>query len=46
MIITESEYLDIATKISNAKRDDYLLELQGIIEWKLHLLKHEDKQYG
>ena len=41
MNITESEYIDIATKISNAKNDNWLLELQGLLEYKLHKLSEE-----
>lgn len=39
MSITENQYIDIANKISNAKNDNWLLELQGLIEYKLHKLK-------
>lgn len=42
MNITESEYIDIATKISNAKNDNWLLELQGLLEYKLHKLSEEE----
>jgi len=42
MPITESEYKYIATKISNAKNDNWLLELQGLLEYKLHKLKEEE----
>ena len=38
MAIKESEYIDIATKISNAKNNDWLLELQGLLEYKLYQL--------
>ena len=41
MTITESQYIDIATKISNAKNDNWLLELQGLLEYKLHKLSEE-----
>ena len=41
MAITESQYIDIATKISNAKNDNWLLELQGLLEYKLHKLSEE-----
>ena len=42
MAIKESEYIDIATKISNAKNDNWLLELQGLLEYKLHKLSEEE----
>ena len=42
MNITESEYIDISTKISNAKNDNWLLELQGLLEYKLHKLSEEE----
>ena len=42
MNITESEYIDIATKISNAKNDNWLLELQGLLEYKLYQLNEEE----
>ena len=42
MNITESEYIDIATKISNAKNDNWLLELQRLLEYKLHKLSEEE----
>mgnify|MGYP003116384886 CR=1 FL=1 len=41
MAITESQYIDIATKISNAKNDNWLVELQGLLEYKLHKLSEE-----
>ncbi len=41
MPITESQYIDIATKISNAKNDNWLVELQGLLEYKLHKLREE-----
>jgi hypothetical protein len=40
--ITESQYIDIATKISNAKNDNWLVELQGLLEYKLHKLTEEE----
>ena len=42
MALTESQYIDIATKISNAKNDNWLIELQGLLEYKLHKLKEEE----
>ena len=42
MPITESQYIDIATKILKAKNDNWLLELQGLLEYKLHKLTIED----
>ena len=42
MAITESQYIDIATKISNAKNDNWLVELQGLLEYKLHKLTEEE----
>jgi|TARA_R100001163_G_scaffold47440_1_gene35653 hypothetical protein len=42
MTITESQYIDIATKISNAKNDNWLVELQGLLEYKLHKLSEEE----
>ena len=42
MPITESQYIDIATKISNAKNDNWLVELQGLLEYKLHKLREEE----
>ena len=42
MAITESQYIDIATKISNAKNNNWLLELQGLLEYKLHKLSEEE----
>lgn len=42
MAIKESEYIDIATKISNAKNNDWLLELQGLLEYKLYQLNEEE----
>ena len=42
MAIKESEYIDIAMKISNAKNDNWLLELQGLLEYKLHKLSEEE----
>ena len=41
MPITESQYIDIATKITNAKNDNWLVELQGLLEYKLHKLREE-----
>tara|TARA_R100001463_G_scaffold1979_1_gene8435 strand:- start:92 stop:217 length:126 start_codon:yes stop_codon:yes gene_type:complete len=41
MALTKSQYIDIATKILNAKNDNCLLELQGLLEYKLHKLKEE-----
>ena len=43
MTIKKSEYIDIANKISNAKNDNWLLELQGLIEYQLHKIK-DDKE--
>tara|TARA_B100000927_G_scaffold19530_1_gene14917 strand:+ start:3373 stop:3504 length:132 start_codon:yes stop_codon:yes gene_type:complete len=43
MSLTESQYIDIATKISNAKNDNWLIELQGLLEYKLHKLKEEEE---
>ena len=42
MPITESQYIDIATKILKAKNDNWLLELQGLLEYKLHKLREEE----
>lgn len=42
MPITEIQYIDIATKISNAKNDNWLVELQGLLEYKLHKLTEEE----
>ncbi len=42
MTIKKSEYIDIATKISNAKKDNWLLELQGLLEYKLYQLNEEE----
>jgi hypothetical protein len=42
MTITESQYIDIATKISNAENDNWLVELQGLLEYKLHKLSEEE----
>jgi len=42
MTIKKSEYIDIATKISNAKNNDWLLELQGLLEYKLYQLNEEE----
>ena len=42
MAIKESEYIDIVTKISNAKNNDWLLELQGLLEYKLYQLNEEE----
>ena len=42
MTITESQYIDIATKISNAKNDNWLVELQGLLEYKLDKLTEEE----
>ena len=42
MTIKESEYIDIATKISNAKNNNWLLELQGLLEYKLYQLNEEE----
>ena len=42
MNITESQYIDIATKISNAKNNNWLLELQGLLEYKLYQLNEEE----
>ena len=42
MAIKESEYIDIATKISKAKNDNLLLELQGLLEYKLYQLNEEE----
>ena len=42
MDIKESEYIDIAMKISNAKNDNWLLELQGLLEYKLYQLNEEE----
>ena len=42
MTITERQYIDIATKISNAKNDNWLVELQGLLEYKLHKLSEEE----
>jgi len=43
MAITESDYIDIATKILNAKNDNWLVELRGLLEYKLHKLREEGK---
>ena len=42
MTIKESEYIDIATKIANAKNNNWLLELQGLLEYKLYQLNEEE----
>ena len=42
MALTKSQYIDIATKISNAKNDNWLIESQGLLEYKLHKLKEEE----
>ena len=39
MDITQSQYENIANKIINANSDKWLLELQGIIEYKLYKIK-------
>ena len=41
MSITESEYLSLGRKIIDSENDNYLVELQGLLEWKLHLLQEE-----
>jgi len=35
MCLTNDEYISVATKIMDSETDAYLLELQGIIEYKL-----------
>jgi len=39
MDITQSQYEDIANKITNTNSDKWLLELQDIIEYKLYKIK-------
>ena len=39
MDITTSQYEDIANKIMKTNSDKWLLELQGIIEYKLYKIK-------
>ena len=39
MDIKQSQYEDIANKIMNSNSDKWLLELQGIIEYKLYKIK-------
>ena len=39
MDLTTSQYEDIAYKINQVNSDKWLLELQGIIEYKLYKIK-------
>ena len=39
MDLTTSQYIDIANKINKVNSDKWLLELQGIIEYKLYKIK-------
>lgn len=42
MCLTNDEYLNVATKIMGSETNAYLLELQGIIEYKLLRLGEEE----
>ena len=42
MCLTNDEYINVATKIMDSETDAYLLELQGIIEYKLLRLGKEE----
>ena len=39
MNLTTSQYIDIANKVNQVNSDKWLLELQGIIEYKLYKIK-------
>ena len=42
MCLTKDEYIKVATKIMDSETNAYLLELQGIINYRLHQLSKED----
>ena len=39
MDLTTSQYIDIANKVNQVNSDKWLLELKGIIEYKLYKIK-------
>jgi hypothetical protein len=42
MCLTKNEYIKVATKIMDSETNAYLLELQGIIDYRLHQLNEEE----
>ena len=42
MCLTENEYITVARKIMDSETNAYLLELQGIIDYRLHQLSKEE----
>tara|TARA_R110002050_G_scaffold171483_2_gene303531 strand:- start:2803 stop:2931 length:129 start_codon:yes stop_codon:yes gene_type:complete len=42
MAITLDEYVDMSYKVMNSSNDNYLQELQSLIEYKLFKLQEEE----